>query len=141
MRDLTITGYGQSELDDYARAEAEKQGRYVLPDQHPEQGSFYRSDHFNFAKIGVPALYAKGTSESRARGKDFAETQHKDYLAKRYHQPADEYNPKWDLRGAEQDTRLLFHIGQRLAGETTFPKWKAGSEFKAIREKSLAKGI
>ena len=138
MRDLTITGYGQSDLDDYARAEAQTQGRYVQPDQHSEQGHFYRSDHFSFAKVGVPALYAKGEFDSRAHGKAFAEQQFKDYEAKRYHQPADEYNPKWDLRGAEQDARLLFHVGQKLAGETTFPKWKPSSEFRAVREKSLA---
>ena len=136
MRDLTITGYGQSDLDDYARAAAKEQNRYVLPDQHPETGSFYRSDHFSFAKIGVPALYAKGEFDSRLRGKAFIEEQRKDFEAKRYHQPADEYDPKWNLRGAEQDARLLFRIGQQLASETTFPQWKPGSEFKATREKS-----
>ena len=136
MRDLTITGYGQSELDDYARAAAKEQNRYVLPTQHPETGSFYRSDHFNFAKVGVPALYAKGEFESRLRGKDFAETERKNFEASHYHQPSDEYDPKADLRGAAQDARLLFRIGQRLAGETTFPQWKAGSEFRAAREKS-----
>lgn len=136
MRDLTVTGYGQSEMDDYARDAAKEQNRYVLPDQHPETGSFYRSDHFSFAKIGVPALYAKGGFDSRLRGKAFVEEQRKDYEANRYHQPSDEYDPNWNLRGAEQDARLLFRVGQRLAGETTFPKWKEGSEFKAIREKS-----
>jgi len=138
MRDLTITGYGQSDMDDYARAAAKEQNRYVLPDQHPETGSFYRSDHFSFAKIGIPALYAKGEFDSRLKGKAFAEEQRADFEAKRYHQPADEYNAKWDLRGAEQDARLLFRVGQKLAGETTFPKWKEGSEFKATREKSRA---
>ena len=136
MRDLTITGYGQSDLDDYARAAAKEQNRYVLPDQHPETGSFYRSDHFSFAKVGVPALYAKGEFESRLHGKAFAEAQRNDFDAKRYHQPADQYDPKWDLRGAAQDARLLFRVGQRLAGETTFPQWKATSEFRATREKS-----
>ena len=138
MRDLTITGYGQSDLDDYARAAAKEQNRYVLPDQHPETGSFYRSDHFSFAKIGVPALYAKGEFDSRLHGKAFIEERRKDFEAKRYHQPADEYDPQWNLRGAEQDARLLFRIGQRLASETTFPQWKAGSEFKATRDKSRA---
>ena len=138
MRDLTITGYGQSDLDDYAHAAAKEQNRYVLPDQHPETGSFYRSDHFSFAKIGVPALYAKGEFDSRLRGKAFIQEQRDDFEAKRYHQPADQYDPKWDLRGAAQDARLLFRIGQQLASETTFPQWKAGSEFKATREKSRA---
>ncbi|HEX8659992.1 MAG TPA: M28 family metallopeptidase, partial [Hymenobacter sp.] len=136
MRDVTITGYGQSELDDYARAAAKEQNRYVIAYQHPETGSFYRSDHFSFAKVGIPALYASGQFESRLHGKEFAEKQRKEFEEKAYHQPADEYDPKWDLRGAEQDARLLFRVGQQLAGETTFPKWKEGSEFKATREKS-----
>ena len=136
MRDLTVTGYGQSELDDYARAAAKEQNRYLLPDQHPETGSFYRSDHFSFAKVGVPSLYAKGEFESRLHGKAFAGEQRDDFDAKRYHQPADQYDPKWDLRGAEQDARLLFRVGQKLASETTFPKWKPTSEFRATREKS-----
>ena len=108
----------------------------MLPTRHPETGSFYRSDHFNFAKVGVPALYAKGEFESRLRGKDFAEIERKSFEASHYHQPSDEYDPKADMRGAAQDARLLFRIGQRLAGETTFPQWKAGSEFRATREKS-----
>ncbi|MBJ6107408.1 M28 family peptidase [Hymenobacter sp. BT523] len=136
MRDLTITGYGQSELDDYARAAAKEQNRYVIPYQHPETGSFYRSDHFSFAKVGIPALYASGSFDSRLHGKDFAEKQRKDFEEIAYHQPADQYDPKWDLRGAEQDARLLFRVGQKLDSETTFPKWKDGSEFKATREKS-----
>lgn len=136
MRDVTITGYGQSELDDYARAAAKEQNRYIIPYQHPETGSFYRSDHFSFAKVGIPALYASGQFESRLHGKAFAETQRKDFDEKNYHQPSDQYDPKWDLRGAEQDARLLFRIGQKLASETTFPQWKPGSEFKATREKS-----
>jgi Zn-dependent M28 family amino/carboxypeptidase len=136
MRDLTIVGYGQSELDDYARAAAQEQNRYVQPDQHPETGSFYRSDHFSLAKVGVPALDAHGSTNSRLHGKAFAEAQRLDYTDKHYHQPSDEYDPKWDLRGATDDARLLFRIGQKLAGETTFPKWKDGSEFKATREKS-----
>ncbi|MDO7850720.1 M28 family metallopeptidase [Hymenobacter convexus] len=138
MRDVTITGYGQSELDDYARAAAKEQNRYVIPYQHPETGSFYRSDHFSFAKVGIPALYASGQYDSRLHGKAFAEQQRKDFEEKNYHQPSDEYDPSWDLRGAEQDARLLFRVGQNLAAETTFPKWKDGSEFKATREKSRA---
>lgn len=138
MRDLTITGYGQSELDDYAGRAAKEQNRYVIPYQHPETGSFYRSDHFSFAKVGIPALYASGAFESRLHGKAFAEKERKDFEEKNYHQPSDQYDPKWDLRGAAQDARLLFRVGQMLAGETTFPKWKDGSEFKATREKSRA---
>ncbi|WP_223649675.1 M28 family metallopeptidase [Hymenobacter psoromatis] len=136
MRDLTITGYGQSELDDYARDAAKEQNRYVIPYQHPETGSFYRSDHFSFAKVGVPALYASGEFESRLHGKAFAEKERKDFETNNYHQPSDQYNPKWDLRGAAQDARLLFRVGQKLAATPTFPQWKPGSEFLAVRLKS-----
>ena len=138
MRDVTVIGYGQSELDEYARAAAKEQNRYVLPDQHPETGSFYRSDHFSFAKVGIPALYCSGQFESRLHGKAFAEKQRKEFEEKRYHQPADQYDPSWDLRGAEQDARLMFRVGQQLAGETKFPQWKDGSEFKATRDKTKA---
>ena len=136
MRDLTITGYGQSELDDYARDAAKEQNRYVIPYQHPETGSFYRSDHFSFAKVGVPALYASGAFESRLHGKAFAEKERKDFETNNYHQPSDQYNPKWDLRGAAQDARLLFRVGQQLAATATFPQWKPGSEFLAVRLRS-----
>ncbi|WP_052430507.1 M28 family metallopeptidase [Hymenobacter sp. DG25B] len=137
MRDVTVIGYGQSDLDDYARTAAKEQQRYLQPDKTPEEGHFYRSDHFSFAKVGVPALYASGAFDSRARGKEYIEEQNKTFTAQHYHQPSDEYNPAWDLRGMEQDARLLFTIGRRLAGETTFPQWKAGSEFKAARDKSM----
>jgi Zn-dependent M28 family amino/carboxypeptidase len=137
MKDLTVVGYGQSELDDYARAAAEAQGRYILPDQTPEQGHFFRSDHFSLAHVGVPALYASGRFEHRTRGKDYAQQQNERYEAEHYHQPSDEFRPEMDLGGMEQDARLLFRIGQRLGNETTFPQWRPDSEFRAIREQSL----
>ncbi|GAA4391186.1 M28 family metallopeptidase [Hymenobacter koreensis] len=137
MRDLTVVGHGQSELDDYAEAAAKEQNRYIVPDQTPEQGHFFRSDHFSLAHVGVPALYAAGGFDARKGGKEAAKRSAEDYKANRYHQPSDEFDPKWDLRGMEQDARLLFRIGQRIANETTFPQWKVGSEFKAAREKSL----
>lgn len=136
MRDFTVTGYGQSALDDYARTAAKEQNRYVQPDPEPELGNFYRSDHFSFAQAGVPVLYGGGYYESRLHSKAAMEELVGEYHAKHYHQPSDEYDAKWDLRGAEQDVRLLFRVGQRLASETTFPQWQPGSEFQAIREKS-----
>ncbi|WP_400192879.1 M28 family metallopeptidase [Hymenobacter sp. B81] len=136
MRDFTVVGHGQSELDDYAAAAAKEQNRYILPDQTPEMGHFFRSDHFSLAHVGVPALYAAGGFDARQGGKAAAQRSRDEYDEKHYHQPSDEYDPSWDLRGMEQDARLLFRIGQRLGQETTFPQWKAGSEFKATREKS-----
>ncbi|QIL75066.1 M28 family metallopeptidase [Hymenobacter sp. HDW8] len=137
MKDLTVIGYGQSELEEYARAAAKEQDRYILPDQTPETGMFYRSDHFSFAHVGVPSLYASGGFESRTRGKEYIAQQRQNYTTNMYHKPADQFDPKWDLSGIAQDAQLYLRVGQRLAGETTFPQWKAGSEFKGARDKSM----
>lgn len=139
MKDLTITGYGQSELDEYAKAEADKQGRYVIPDPDPGKGYFFRSDHFNFAKVGIPALYASGSYESKEKGVEFIDEKTREYLSIRYHRQADNYLPEvWDLRGIAQDALLLFNVGNRLANETYFPKWSEGSEFKAKRDADMS---
>lgn len=139
MKDLTITGYGQSELDNYAIAEAEKQGRYVIPDPDPGKGYFFRSDHFNFAKVGIPALYASGSFESKEKGVEFIEKKTEEYLGIRYHQPQDNYLPdEWDLKGIVQDATLLFNVGYRIANETYFPQWNDGSEFKAKRDADMS---
>ena len=138
MKDLTITGYGQSELDNYAAEEAEKQGRYVIPDPDSGKGYFFRSDHFNFAKVGIPALYASGSYEHKTRGVDFIAEKTQKYLAVQYHQPQDNYNPEeWDLKGIALDAHLLFRVGYRLANETYFPQWNEGSEFKAKRDEEM----
>lgn len=139
MKDLTITGYGQSELDAYARREADKQGRYVIPDPDPGKGYFFRSDHFNFAKVGIPALYASGSYESKEKGVEFIDEKTQEYLAIRYHRQADNYLPdEWDLKGIAQDALLLFRVGNRLANETYFPQWSEGSEFKARRDEDMS---
>jgi len=138
MKDLTITGYGQSELDEYAKVEAQKQGRYVIPDPDPGKGYFFRSDHFNFAKVGIPALYASGSYEHMTKGKDFIAEKTEEYLTIRYHQPQDNYEPdQWDLKGIAQDATLLFKVGYRLANEDYFPQWNEGSEFKAKRDEDM----
>ncbi len=135
MKDLTVVGYGQSELEDYAKDEAQKQGRYMQPEQEPEKGFFFRSDQFSFAKVGVPALYAEGGYDHLHKGKEYAMEQKEKYTSTNYHQPSDEYNAEeWDLGGILQDAQLFFNIGQRLANEETWPEWKEGSEFKAKRE-------
>ena len=133
--DFSVVGYGQSELEDYAKIAVEKQGRYITPDSHPEAGLFFRSDHFNFAKIGIPALYGKGGIDSEANGKEWGEEKYDEYTSIHYHKPSDEYSKGMDLAGAVADAQIYFEIGYTLANENTFPKWKEGSEFKAIREK------
>ena len=140
MKYLTITGIGHSELDEYARDEAMKQGREILPDQEPEKGYFFRSDHFNFAKVGIPALYAEGAYEHAELGKDYVKEKRAEYVSQRYHQPADEYVPEeWDLRGIVQDAQFYLNVARKLASENTWPEWKDGSEFKSIREKTKLK--
>lgn len=138
MKDLMVTGFGQSELDDYAAEAAKKQGRYILPDPNPHTGMYFRADHFSFAKAGVPALFARGNCDHIEKGKEYMSKMEKDWLANNYHKPADEYQDWWDLSGIEEDAKLMFRIGWKLANEDTFPKWKEGSEFKAIRDKQMA---
>ena len=135
MKDLTVVGYGQSALDEYVRQAAEAQGRYIKPDPNAEKGYFFRSDHFSFAKVGVPALYASGEYEHAANGAAWTKTQSDTWTQENYHQPSDEYVPgKWKFAGMVQDAQLLFNIGYTLSNETSFPGWKEGSEFKATRE-------
>ena len=136
MKDLTITGYGQSEMDEYAKDAADKQGRYIIPDPVPEKGYFFRSDHFSFAKVGIPALYASGAHEDFAHGEEYIKKMNEDYEEHNYHQPSDEYDPKsFVLSGIQADAQLLYLVGKRLANEDSFPKWYEDSEFKAAREK------
>lgn len=135
MKDLTVIGYGQSELDEYARAAAKSQGRYIMPDQNPEKGYFFRSDHFSFAKVGVPALYASGEYEQVEKGVEWTKEQRDRWLRQHYHQPSDEFNEEeWDFSGMVQDAQLLFDVGLKLSNEKKFPQWKEGSEFKSVRE-------
>jgi Zn-dependent M28 family amino/carboxypeptidase len=139
MKDLTIVGYGQSELDEYAKAAATQQDRYIYPDPNAEKGYFFRSDHFNFAKKGVPALYASGEYEQAEKGVEWTKQQTDEWISKNYHQPSDEFvEGEWNFEGMVQDTQLLFEVGYQLSQENTFPQWKEGSEFKSIREEAMS---
>jgi len=135
MKDLTVVGHGQSELDDIAEHFATQQGRYIMPDPEPGSGHFFRSDHFSFAKVGIPALYAAGTYEHMTKGVAYAKEKSEHYVANDYHQPSDEYDANWDMGGMVLDGTLFYQIGNQLANDiSSWPKWKKGSEFKAIRE-------
>ncbi len=139
MKDLTIVGYGQSELDEYAETVAKEQGRYIMPDPNAEKGYFFRSDHFSFAKVGIPALYASGEYEQAEQGVEWTRAKMDEWTQRDYHQPSDEYiEGEWNLAGMVQDAQLLFKVGYQISNEETFPEWKPGSEFKAIREQSLS---
>jgi len=134
-RDMTIIGVGQSDLEDYLTEEVEKDSGYISPDSHPEAGYYYRSDHFNFAKAGIPALDASAGNDVVGKGKEYGKKLEDEYTEKDYHKPSDEYDAAtWTMDGAIKDLKLLFKVGRRLAFETTMPQWKEGSEFKAVRE-------
>ena len=134
-KDMVIVGQGQSELEDYLKEEVEKDGGYISFDTHPEAGHYYRSDHFSFAKIGIPALDAGSGIDVVGKGKEYGQKLQDDYTANNYHQPSDQYDAKtWTADGAIKDLKLLFRVGKRLAFEDKWPQWKAGSEFKAARE-------
>lgn len=136
MKDVTISGAGQSELEDILADEIKKQGRYIAPESHPEAGLYFRSDHFNFAKAGIPALTIDPGTDHAEKGKEYGQQIEDEWTAKYYHQPGDEYVPsRWDMRGALRDVEVMFRIGYDLAYGNQWPKWKEGSEFKAIREK------
>lgn len=138
MNDLTVIGYGQSELEDIADKYVKEQGRYILPDQEPEKGIFFRSDHFSFAKIGIPAFYAKGGYDHAEKGKEYAEEARMNYLTNQYHKPQDEVDTaNIDLGGMVQDAQLFFKMTKEIAESDIYPQWKEGSEFKEIREASL----
>ncbi|MCF0057559.1 M28 family metallopeptidase [Dyadobacter sp. CY356] len=139
MKDIILVGKGQSDLDDYADEAAARQGRTTRGEPNPSGGWYFRSDHFNFAKVGIPALYIENGSVSVEHGEAWGEAQKKDYNDNRYHSPADEYSTSWDISGIIEDMQLLFNVGYSLSNEATFPGWKKGSEFKAVREKSLGK--
>lgn len=135
--DMTIVGLGNSELDDYAQQVAAEQGRVIKPDPTPEKGSYYRSDHFPFAKLGVPALASGGGIDYVGKPPDYGRKIKEEFTAHIYHQPADIVRPDWDMSGAVQDLQFYGLIGYRIAEADKYPEWKAGSEFKLIREKQL----
>jgi len=136
-KDLTVTGLGASDLDDYARDAAAAQGRVLSPDPQPEAGGYFRSDHFPFAKQGVPAISAGGGGDYIGRPAGWAEQVRDAYTAQHYHKPSDEIRPDWDLSGALEDLEIYLAVGARAANTARWPEWKPGSEFKARRDTML----
>jgi len=138
-KDITYSGTGESELEDYLKEEAEKKGRYIAPEEHPEAGHYFRSDHFNFARVGVPSLTPDAGVDNLEKGKAYGKMMQDEYTNDHYHQPSDEYDAKrWDLDGGIEDIQLVYLIGKRLANSTAWPAWKPGSEFKTIRDQTSA---
>lgn len=140
MKDVSVIGVGQSEMEDLLDEELKKLGRYAAPEPNPVVGYYFRSDHFNFAKIGIPALYIGTGIDHVEKGKEYGKQLQEEYVAQYYHKPADAYDPKrWNLDGAVDDVQLLYQVGRNLANSTKWPGWKEGSEFKAIRDSYFKK--
>jgi len=136
-KDITVIGLGSSELDDYASAAAAEHGRTLRPDAQPSKGFYYRSDHFNFAKVGVPAFDPEGGIDFIGKPAGFGMQKREEFDNTDYHKPSDEIKPGWDLSGAVQDLDLFLTMGYRIANAAKKPEWRAGNEFRATREKQL----
>ena len=137
-KNFTISGTAKLDLLDDLVAEGKRQGRYFTADPHPETGGFYRSDHFSFAKVGVPAISFKPGNDLVKGGTARGEAVDKEYTEKRYHQPDDEFNPQWNFSGMAEDAQLLHLVGEQLANSREWPNWSADSEFRATRDQSAA---
>ncbi len=133
-KDMTIVGLGNSQLDDYAIAVLNKDGRYASPDPTPEKGGYFRSDHFSFAKAGVPSLYLSSGVDNVEHGKEWGLAQSEKWTMENYHKPSDNYEPdKWDFDGMIDDLRVYFEVGYDLSITEDFPAWNPGVPFKALR--------
>jgi Zn-dependent M28 family amino/carboxypeptidase len=135
--DIVVVGLGNSTLDDILRGAATAEGRTLVPDPESEKGFFYRSDHFEFAKEGVPALYTDQGIDYIGQPAGYGEEKRNEYTANDYHTVSDEVKPNWDLSGAAEDLKLLFRVGFDVAQAASFPEWMPGTEFKAKRDAML----
>ncbi|RUO29516.1 M28 family metallopeptidase [Aliidiomarina sanyensis] len=133
VRDFVVVGWNNSDMQAYAEPHVVAQNRYLAPENNPEAGIFYRSDHFSMAKKGIPVLYAKGGVDHFFNGREYGEANQARLYAEKYHKPADEYNPDWDLRGVHQDLWIYFRVGHELANSRAWPRWAPGNEFEALR--------
>jgi Zn-dependent M28 family amino/carboxypeptidase len=139
-RDITEIGKGKSTLDEVVADVAEQQGRTLRSDPEPEKGHYYRSDHFSFAKVGIPAFDPESGIDFVGKPAGWGLAKRQEYTANDYHKPSDVIKTDWDLSGAVEDCQLYFLVGLRVADALKIPEWKPGAEFKAIRESSLRSG-
>lgn len=137
-KDVTVVGPGKSQLDLFLDAALKADGRVATPSPKPEAGYYYRSDHFAFAKLGVPMLYVDGGEDLIEGGREAGAKVATDYTENRYHGPKDEFDESWDWSGVMSDLQLFFRIGRSLATSTSWPNWNEGDEFKAVRDQSCA---
>lgn len=135
-KNLTVIGKGKSQLDLYLEAAAKSEGRTPEMEPTPEKGFYYRSDHFSFAKLGVPMVYFEGGDDLVTGGKAAAMAAAEDYEKNRYHAPGDEFDENWDWSGVMSDLKLYYRVGRMLAMTDAWPNWNEGDEFRAVRDKS-----
>jgi Zn-dependent M28 family amino/carboxypeptidase len=135
--DVAVVGLGKSTLDEWIRAIAEAQGRTVTAEAFPDRGSFYRSDHLSFARVGIPSAYLDTGTRFLGRPEDWGRKQQEEWEREHYHQPSDDLTPGWDFSGAIEDARLLFYLGAKVANTPEPPQWRPGDEFEAVRRQSL----
>jgi Zn-dependent M28 family amino/carboxypeptidase len=139
-KDMTIIGFGNSGLDNYAVTVLKRYGRYANPDPMPEKGGYFRSDHFSFAKVGVPSLYLSKGVDDVERGKEWGLSESEKWISANYHKPSDNYEPdKWKFDGMIEDIKIYFEVGFNLSITKEFPDWRSGSPFKSIRDEMMKK--
>jgi Zn-dependent M28 family amino/carboxypeptidase len=136
VRDLDVMGDNKSSLGPALASLVKSSGITLSPDPSPEAGHFYRSDHFSFAKVGIPAVSIGPGVDYVGRPAGWGQQQANDYTAHRYHQPSDEYRSDFDLTGAAQLGEIVYRFGMALANANTVPTWNADAEFKALRDAS-----
>ncbi|WP_034160120.1 M28 family metallopeptidase [Sphingomonas sp. ERG5] len=137
-KDFVLVGAGKSELEDLVKPMVAAEGRVITLEANPERGSYYRSDHFSFAKLGVPMLYGESGEDLVVGGTAAGKAATEDYIINRYHKPQDEYDAKWDWNGALSDLRIYYGLGRELAQSDRWPNWYPSAEFRSIRDKSRA---
>ena len=134
-KDMKVIGFGASELEDRLKMALDKRDMYIVPDDKPEAGYYYRSDHISLAKKGVPMLYSDPGNDHAVNGLTYGENFANTYTEERYHKPADEYDNSWDLSGLEQSTEIWFELGYGIANSSDWPNWYEGTEFRSLRDK------
>ncbi|HVJ00613.1 MAG TPA: M28 family metallopeptidase, partial [Sphingomonas sp.] len=137
-KDFVLIGVGKSELEDLVKPIVAAQDRVIVPEPTPEKGFYYRSDHFSFAKLGVPMLYGESGEDYRVGGREAGAKAAEDYTTHRYHKPQDEYSESWNWDGAVEDLQIFYALGRQLAEGSTWPNWYPGAEFRAVRDQSRA---
>ncbi|PHR62977.1 MAG: peptidase M28 [Robiginitomaculum sp.] len=135
--DMEVIGFGSSEMEDILKEKAAAHGKHLIPDQTPEAGHFYRSDHISMAKKGVPMLYGGGGSDLIVGGKEAGEKLAKIYEADNYHKVSDEYSDDWDISGMTQDFDIMYLVGEEMSHQGNWPNWYEGNEFKALRDEMM----